>query len=106
MRRDLAGHGRDAVAIILAIGTALAVNLIIAAVIIDAFYAFEGSGLSENATQVITGGVGGMIGVLGAYLGFKSGQSGSDAGSDAAGSASSVDGSASTGSDSEGGSDV
>ena len=62
---------RDWVAIILAAGLALAVNLITAAVLYDAVFS-EGPGLSENATQIITGAFGGIIGVLGAYLGLRS----------------------------------
>jgi hypothetical protein len=78
MNRPHRDHGdiraRDWVAIILAIGTTTAVNLVIIAVLVDAFYPAEGSGLSENATQIITGAVGGMIGVLGSYLGFRAGE--------------------------------
>jgi hypothetical protein len=66
-------HGRDIVAVIIAIGVCTAINLVILAVLVDAFYPAEGSGLSENATQIITGGIGGLVGVLGSYVGFRAG---------------------------------
>lgn len=64
--------GRDWVAIVLAIGVATALNCITFAVLYDAVISQE-SGLSENATQVITGAFGGILGVLGSYLGFRAG---------------------------------
>jgi predicted small secreted protein len=69
-----ASRGREAVAIILAVGIAVAINLITIAVLYDAIFSNE-SGLSENATQVITTAFGGMIGVLGSYIGFRAGAS-------------------------------
>ena len=69
--------GRDWVAIILAIGLAVAINTIVLAVLYDAI-ASEGPGLSENATQVMTTAFGGIIGVLGAYLGFRAGREASE----------------------------
>jgi len=62
------------VALTLAIGISTAVNLLTIAVLWDALTNPEASGLSENATQVLTTAFGGMIGVLGAYLGFKAGR--------------------------------
>lgn len=64
---------RDHVALVLAIGVALAVNLLMFAVLWDALRS-ESPGLSENATQVISTAFGGMLGVLGSYLGFKAGR--------------------------------
>lgn len=64
--------GRDVVAVVLAVGIATALNLIVGAVLWDAIRS-EGPGLSENATQILTGAFGGILGVLGAYIGFKAG---------------------------------
>lgn len=64
------GRGRDWVALTLAIGIATAINIIVFAVLWDAIYSSD-SGLSENATQVLTAAFGGIIGVLGSYVGFK-----------------------------------
>jgi hypothetical protein len=47
-------------------------NLIVAAVLYDAIFS-EGPGLSENATQILTGTFGGIIGVLGSYIGYRAG---------------------------------
>lgn len=57
---------------IVACGLAIAVNLLCLAAVWDAIA--NSSGLSENATQVLTSAFGGMVGVLGAYLGFKAGE--------------------------------
>lgn len=57
-------------AIILAIGLATALNCVTFAVLYDAIMS-EGPGLSENATQVMVTGFGGIIGVLGGYLGAR-----------------------------------
>jgi multisubunit Na+/H+ antiporter MnhB subunit len=65
-------RGRDAVAIVLAVGIATAINLITFAVLYDALFS-EGPGLSENATQVLVTAFGGIIGVLGSYIGFRAG---------------------------------
>jgi hypothetical protein len=65
-------EGREWVAIILAVGIALALNLLMFGVLWDAIYSSE-SGLSENATQVIIAAFGGIIGVLGSYVGFRAG---------------------------------
>jgi hypothetical protein len=62
-----------AVAVVLAIGLATAVNVITFASLYDAIAA-EGPGLSENATQIMTTAFGGIIGVLGGYLGFRAGE--------------------------------
>lgn len=58
--------------IILSIGLAIALNIIVFAVLLDAGKSHERA-LSENATQVLTGAFGGILGVLGAYVGFKAG---------------------------------
>ena len=61
---------RDLVAVILAIGLATALNVITAAVLIDALFS-DGPGLSENATQLLTAGFSGVVGVLGGYIGGR-----------------------------------
>jgi uncharacterized YccA/Bax inhibitor family protein len=79
MSRNLVvdSHGRDRVAAILAAGLVLALVLITAGVLYDAIVS-EGPGLSENATQVLTGAFGGILGVLGAYIGFRAGAAATD----------------------------
>jgi uncharacterized YccA/Bax inhibitor family protein len=56
--------------VILAVGIALAVNVVTGAVLYDAVRS-EGPGLSDNATQLLTTAFGGIIGVLGAYVGYR-----------------------------------
>lgn len=68
-----APRGRDAVAVILAIGLATAVNLITIAVL---YAAISGNsdvagGISENGTQILTTAFGGIVGVLGGYVGGR-----------------------------------
>lgn len=63
-------RGRDAVAIILAIGIGTALNLLMFAILWDALFHSD-PGLSENATQVITALGSGVIGVLGGYIGGR-----------------------------------
>lgn len=60
------------VAVILSIGICLALNLLVFAVFWDAIYS-SNSGISENATQILTGWGGGIIGVIGALVGYKAG---------------------------------
>jgi hypothetical protein len=69
-------RGRDWVAILLAVGIATALNVIVVAVLWTAVTSSSDvdGGLSENATQIITGAFGGILGVLGAYLGFRAGE--------------------------------
>jgi hypothetical protein len=67
------GPGRDWVAVILAVGLVTAMNCFTFAVLWDAFHSDE-SGLSENATQVLTGWGGGIIGILGVVFGMRNGQ--------------------------------
>lgn len=65
------------VAIILAIGIAIALNVITVALLYTALIArAHGAdiGLSENGTQLLTGWGGGIIGVLGSYIGFTFGK--------------------------------
>ena len=65
---------RDWVAIILAVGLATALNMIVAAILYDAIRHPESAGISENATQILTGWGGGVIGILGAVFGYRAGQ--------------------------------
>jgi len=67
----------DIVAIILSAGMVLALNIFIIAAAVEA-YANAITlpiGLSDNATQVMTGWGGGIIGVIGALVGFRVGKS-------------------------------
>ena len=59
-------------ALTLAFGITIALNIVVAAVLWDAIRS-AGPGLSENATQVLSGAFGGIIGILGSYLGFRVG---------------------------------
>jgi len=68
------------IAVLLAGGIALAFNVVTFAVLYDAI-ASQGPGLSDNATQVLTGLGGGMIGVLGALVGYRAGSSASSSSS-------------------------
>lgn len=61
---------RGWVAVILAVGVATTTVGFATAVLYDAI-ASKGPGLSDNATQVLTAALGGMIGVLGAYVGTQ-----------------------------------
>lgn len=59
------------VALILAISLGLAFNIFCLAVLYTAVT--SDAPLSENATQVLTGWGGGIIGILGAYVGYRIG---------------------------------
>jgi Co/Zn/Cd efflux system component len=67
-------RGRALVAIILAVGLVIAISTITIGVLWEAIFRTGSSGLSENATQVLTTAFGGIIGVLGSYIGFRAGQ--------------------------------
>lgn len=64
------GTGTDVVAVILAVGLTLAVLVFLSAVMRDAFRSTP-PGLDDNAAQVLTGALGGIIGLLGGYLGAR-----------------------------------
>ena len=66
----------DWVGVIIAGGLVLAFNIFCFAVLYDAI-ASKGPGLSDNATQVLTGLGGGMIGILGGIVGYRVGSDGS-----------------------------
>jgi hypothetical protein len=67
----------DLVALVIALGLVTAVNLMTFAVLWDAVRS-DTPGLSENATQILTGTFGGMIGILGAGVGYRQTQNGKD----------------------------
>jgi hypothetical protein len=62
----------DIVAVVLAVGLTLTVNFIAFGVVYDAIRS-KGPGLSENATQVLTTAIGGILGLLGGFVGYAFG---------------------------------
>jgi hypothetical protein len=70
--RRIATGGSYLVALVLAVGISTAINAFTIAVLLDAILG-ETPGLSENATQILTGWGGGVIGVIGAVVGYQSG---------------------------------
>ena len=64
-------RGTEWVVGIIAVGFVLGFNLFCFAVLYDAVTSDEP--LSENATQVLTGWGGGMIGLLGGFVGYRVG---------------------------------
>lgn len=65
---------RDWIALTLAIGICTALNLVTIGVMLAALNRGDYS-LSENATQILTGWGGGIIGILGAVFGYRAGTS-------------------------------
>jgi hypothetical protein len=62
----------DTVALVLAVSLGLLVVMILAATMIQILNSsFPQVMLSENATQVLIAGVGGLTGLLGAYIGAR-----------------------------------
>jgi hypothetical protein len=68
-------QGSIAVAMVLAFGVCVALNLFVVAVLYDALINGTDAGLSENATQVLSGVFGGAFGVIGAVVGYQVGKS-------------------------------
>lgn len=67
----------ERVAVILAVGIAVSLNVVTAAMMYAAWTRITAGGtvgLSENGTQLLTGWGGGIIGVLGSYIGFTFGR--------------------------------
>jgi hypothetical protein len=62
--------GTDWVVITVAVAIGTAFNMVTFAVLWDALFSNE-AGLSDNATQVLTGWGGGIIGIIGAYIGSQ-----------------------------------
>lgn len=69
----LQAEATDIVGLILAVGICTALNVITAAVMWDALTS-DSAGISENATQILTGWGGGIIGVIGALVGYRLGK--------------------------------
>lgn len=65
---------RDWVAMVLAVGLATALNIIVVAILWDTISDPENAGISENATQILTGWGGGIVGILGAVFGMRIGE--------------------------------
>lgn len=63
---------KDWIALVLAVGLATALNMFSLAMLYDAIRHSD-AGLSENATQVLTGWGGGIVGILGAVFGYRAG---------------------------------
>ena len=61
------------VAIILAIGLALALDLLVAGVLYEAITG-DGDPLSDRGAQAISAIFGGVLGILGAFLGYRAGR--------------------------------
>lgn len=66
--------GRDLIALTLAIGICTALNAMTVGVLVAAWHRGDYQ-LSENATQILTGWGGGIIGILGAVFGYSAGKS-------------------------------
>lgn len=67
----------ELVALILATGIALALNVVTGAFLWAAYIRLgidPASGISENGTQILSAWGGGIIGVLGAYVGYAFGK--------------------------------
>ena len=71
MPRPWRPRGDHLVAIILAVGMVVAINLFTFAAVYSAVATNDQ--LSENATQILTGWGGGVIGVIGAIVGYTAG---------------------------------
>jgi hypothetical protein len=69
--------GAYVIGMVLAIGLCTALNLLVFAVCYDAVMS-AGPGLSENATQILTGWGGGIVGVIGSLLGYQAGIRGTE----------------------------
>ena len=65
-------RGTYMVALVLSVGMATAINCFTIAVLVDSIFGTN-PGLSENATQILTGWGGGVIGVIGAVVGYQAG---------------------------------
>jgi hypothetical protein len=67
----------ELVAIILALGISVALNVVTVALLWAAYIRLgvnPNTGLSENGTQLLTGWGGGIIGIIGAYVGYSFGK--------------------------------
>jgi hypothetical protein len=64
---------RDLVALVLAAGLAIALNAITVAILYEAIFRTNSSGISSNATQILMAWGSGIIGILGAVFGYRAG---------------------------------
>lgn len=64
-------HSVDIAIIILAVGFAFSLLIVTVAVFYDSVVSPASAGLSDNATLVLTGWGGGVVGILGGYVGYK-----------------------------------
>lgn len=71
-------RGAYVVAIILAVGICTALNILTVATVVDALFSVA-PGISENATQILTGWGGGVVGVIGAVVGYNVGHANASA---------------------------
>jgi sulfite exporter TauE/SafE len=68
-------QGAWVIALILAIALGTAINMFTIAILYEAIFRTGSSGVSENATQILTGWGGGIVGIIGAYVGYRVGAS-------------------------------
>lgn len=64
---------RDIIALTLAIGLAVALNVITFALLYNVVFN-QKTGLSDNGTQILIGWGGGILGILGAVFGYRAGR--------------------------------
>jgi hypothetical protein len=67
---------QDLVALVLAFGISVALNILTIAAILIAW--FSDTPISENATQILASWGGGILGVLGAFVGYTFGKKNPD----------------------------
>lgn len=73
MTTSYRNNGPYFVALALAIAIGLALNVFSIAVLYDAIQNSTDAGVSENATQILTGWGGGIVGIIGAVVGYNAG---------------------------------
>jgi hypothetical protein len=66
-------NGPYIVALALAVSIGVALNVFSVAVLWDAIQNSTEAGVSENATQILTGWGGGIVGIIGAVVGYNAG---------------------------------
>ncbi|MBD3941945.1 hypothetical protein IF188_09585 [Microbacterium sp. NEAU-LLC] len=68
-RQRIQRAGATLVALVLAVGICTALNLFVFAVLYDALVNGDQAGISENATQILSGWGGGIISIISAVVG-------------------------------------